>query len=237
MATGACSAVAIFVLATVSGSGAAALFDIWSQPHAYTPDEPEALLTARVAVSLLAFQAVTVASVFLANARRRRVAGAPFLNFEMPPGGIKTLALSIVVLLAFATLFASFVFVFNPDALQHDLQPFTEMMKSRTWWLILLAAGIGAPLAEECLFRGLLFGALRPSPLGFTGAAVITAATWALLHANYSPYGMAAIMLIGLYQAWLRERTGSLLTPIVCHGVYNSLIILAMAFSGGGSLG
>lgn len=82
---------------------------------------------------------------------------------------------------------------------------------------------------------GLLFGALRPSPLGFTGAAVVTAVTWALLHANYSPYGVAAITLIGLYLAWLRERTGSLLTPIVCHGAYNSLIILLMAFSAAGS--
>ncbi|CAA2142417.1 CPBP family intramembrane glutamic endopeptidase [Hyphomicrobium sp. ghe19] len=238
VATGVCLAVAIVVLATVSGYGAAAVFDIWSQikePRAFAAGEPEALMTGRVAISLFAFQVVTVASVFLANARRRRVAGTPFLNFDMPPGGIKTLALSVVVLMALAMLFASFVFVFNPDALQHDLQPFAEMMKSRTWWLILLAAGIGAPLAEECLFRGLLFGALRPSPLGFTGAAVVTAVTWALLHANYSPYGVAAITLIGLYLAWLRERTGSLLTPIVCHGAYNSLIILLMAFSAAGS--
>ncbi len=233
-------AVVIVAAAKASGDVAARVFDTWSQineARAFKAGEPEALLTGRVAASLFAFQAVTVGSLLLLNALRRRVSGLPFLNFGMPPGGIKTLLLSIVALAALAMVFASFVFVFNPEALKHDLQPFAEMMTSRTWWLILIAAGIGAPLAEECLFRGLLFKALRPSPLGFAGTAFVTAITWAVLHANYSPYGVAAITLIGLYLAWLRERTGTLLTPVVCHGAYNSLIILAMAFSGGGSLG
>ncbi len=231
----------IIVAAKAAGDVAARAFDVWSQikePRAFKAGEPEALLTGRVAVSLFAFQAVTVASLLLLNARRRRVRGAPpFLDFAMPPGGIKTILLSIVALVALAMVFASVVYLFNPQALKQDLQPFAAMMNSRMWWLILLAAGIGAPLAEECLFRGLLFGALRPSVLGFAGAAVITAVTWALLHANYSPYGIAAITLIGLYLAWLRERTGGLLTPVVCHGAYNTMIILLMAFSGAGAFG
>lgn len=232
-------AVVIVALATASGYVAADAFDIWSQigePRAFAAGETEALLTGRVAVSLFAFQIVTVVAVLLANARQRRMTGRPFLSFAMPPGGIKTLGLAAVALIAFATLFASIVFAFDPDALRHDLQPFSEMMKSRTWWLILIAAGIGAPLAEECLFRGLLFGVLRRSPFGFSGTALVTAVTWAALHANYSSYGLAVITLIGLYLAWLRERTGSLLTPIVCHGTYNSLIILLMVVSPDGSL-
>jgi membrane protease YdiL (CAAX protease family) len=54
---------------------------------------------------------------------------------------------------------------------------------------------------------------------------------WALLHAHYSVYGIAAITLIGIYLALVREKTGTLLTPIVCHGVYNSLIVLILAFA------
>ena len=125
---------------------------------------------------------------------------------------------------------------FDKNALRHDMQPFAEMMKSRTWWLVLIAAGIGAPLAEECLFRGLLYGALRRTPFGFTGAAA--------RHRRH--VGGAARQLfdlrpgrdhaIGLYLALLRERTGTLLTPIVCHGAYNSLIVLVLAFAPDGSL-
>ncbi len=139
--------------------------------------------------------------------------------------------LTRVALISLAVCFASLVFALNPDALRHDLQPFSEMMQSRTWWLIWLAAGVGAPLSEELLFRGLIYGALRRSPLGFIGATLTTAVTWALLHANYSIYGLCAITLIGIYLAWLRERTGSLATPIVCHGAYNSLIILLMVLA------
>lgn len=227
-------AVAIVVLATAAGYGAASVFDLWShmrEPRAYAAGEFEALFTGKVAFSLFAFQIVTIALVLLANASRRRATGTGFLSFAMPRGGVGTLALAVIALISLATCFASLVFVFNPDALRHDLQPFAEMMKSRTWWLILLAAGVGAPLAEELLFRGLVFGALRQSPLGFAGATIITSMSWAMLHANYSDYGLGAIMLIGLYLAWLRERTGSLLTPIVCHGVYNSLIIMLMVLA------
>jgi membrane protease YdiL (CAAX protease family) len=109
-------------------------------------------------------------------------------------------------------------------------------MKARTWWLVLIAAGIGAPIAEECLFRGLMFGTLRRTSLGIGGAAAVSAILWALLHANYSIYGVTAITLIGIYLALVRERTGSLLTPIVCHGAYNSLIVLVLAFAPNSSL-
>ncbi len=233
------AAVVIVALATASGYGAAALFDTWSQihePRAFAAGEYDALITARVASSLFAFQIATIVSVLLVDAYGRRVTGASLLSFSMPKGGFRTLALAIVALIALATCFASLVFAFNPEALRHDLAPFAEMMKSRTWWLILIAAGVGAPLAEELLFRGLIFGVLRRSVFGFSGAVLISAVSWAVLHANYSVYGLAAITLIGLYLAWLRERTGSLLAPIVCHGAYNSLIIFLMVLAPNSSL-
>lgn len=227
-------AIAIVLLAAAAGFGASAAFDVWSrihEPRAFAAGELEALITGRVAVSLFAFQIVTVVAVLFANAYKRRTTGTGFLNFAMPSGGIKTFALAIVALISIAVCFASLVFAFDPEALRHDLQPFSEMMQSRTWWLIWLAAGVGAPLSEELLFRGLIFGALRRSPLGFAGATLITSVSWALLHANYSIYGLSAITLIGIYLAWLRERTGSLTTPIVCHGAYNSFIILLMVLT------
>lgn len=232
-------AVAIVAIATSAGQVAASAFDVWSGIHearSFAPGEPEALFTGRVASSLFAFQIVTVLSVLAANGIWRRFTGVSLLRFTLPPGGIKTFTLAIVALIAFATVFTTLVFAFDPAALRHDLQPFAEMVQSRTWWLILVAAGIGAPMAEELFFRGLIFGAVRQSPLGFAGAAVITSGSWALLHANYSVYGLAAIALIGLYLAWLRERTATLLTPMVCHGVYNSLIIVLMVLAPDGAL-
>ena len=54
---------------------------------------------------------------------------------------------------------------------------------------------------------------------------------WASVHSNYSVYGLTAIFLIGLYLAYLREKTGSLIAPIVCHGYYNASIVMVLAFA------
>ncbi len=108
---------------------------------------------------------------------------------------------------------------------------FAEMARSRSWWVLLLAAGLGAPLAEEMLFRGFLYSGLRASPLGFAGTALVTALFWTSLHATYSPYGLVLLLMIGLYFAWLRERSGSVWLSIAAHAVYNGLIVLALAFA------
>lgn len=226
-------ALAIVLLATAAGFGAAAAFDAWArvdEPRAFAAGEIPALLTARVSFSLVAFQCITILLVFVANGRLR-LSDTSFIRFGMPHGGVMTLFIAVFALVALAGIYGGLVYTFDKQAFSHDIGPFAELMKSRTWWLLLLAAGVGAPLAEESLFRGLLYGALRGTPFGVAGAALLTAVMWALLHANYSVYGLVAITLIGLYLAFLRERTGTLLTPIVCHGAYNSLIVLALAFA------
>ena len=226
-------ALVIVILATAAGFGAAAAFDAWAridQPRAFAAGEIPALLTARVSFSLVAFQCITVLLVFVANGRLR-LPDTWISRFGMPRGGITSLFIAVLTLLALAGIYGGLIYAFDKEAFGHDIQPFAELMKSRTWWLLLLAAGVGAPLAEECLFRGLLYGALRRTHFGLAGAALVTAVMWALLHANYSVYGLVAITLIGLYLAVLRERTGTLLTPIVCHSAYNSLIVLALAFA------
>jgi len=226
-------AVAIILLAMAAGFGAAAAFDLWArvdEPRAFAAGETAVLLTMRVSASLAAFQCVTLALVLVASAYLRPVDG-PFLRFEMPRGGARTLLLAVFCLIVLAGLYGGIVYAFDKQAFSHDLGPFAELMKSRTWWLLFLAAGFGAPLAEECLFRGLLYGALRRTPFGVGGAALVTAVMWATLHANYSVYGLIAITCIGFYLAYVREQTGTLLTPIICHSAYNSLIVLILVLA------
>ena len=231
-------AVATVVIGTLAGYAATSAFDIWSgigAPRAYAAGEMQSLATARVAVSLFAFQLVTIVTLFAVNALWAR-GGGGFLSFAVPRGGLKTLILASLGLMLLAFLYGSLVFALDREAFRNDMSPFAELMKAQTWWLVLIAAGIGAPIAEECLFRGLLFGTLKRTSLGIGGAAAVSAILWAVLHANYSIYGVTAITLIGIYLALVRERTGSLLTPIVCHGTYNSLIVLVLAFAPNSSL-
>jgi uncharacterized protein len=92
-------------------------------------------------------------------------------------------------------------------------------------WLFALAlpgVALAVPIAEEVIFRGALFSALRNSWFGKTGAVVLSAATWALVHAFAAPWLFVFIIFImGLALGWLLLRFGSLTVTIVCHACWN----------------
>jgi len=108
-----------------------------------------------------------------------------------------------------------------------DLRPFVRLFGEQMV-LALLVVGVGAPLAEELLFRGFLLSALAGSRVGFWGGALITTGLWTALHAGYSTAGIVEVFLIGLFFSWLLWRTGSLRVAIFCHALYNSLIVLVL---------
>ncbi len=139
-----------------------------------------------------------------------------------------------VLLPAFAVLFfatgiySGISYLLWPQWVIGDLKPFYEMMHSGAGIWLALAGVIGAPFSEEFLFRGFLLGALAQSPVGFLGGVLITNVAWTMLHAQYSIVGLGEVFLVGLIQSWLLWRTGSLWVPIICHGFYNGLILLAL---------
>jgi uncharacterized protein len=88
--------------------------------------------------------------------------------------------------------------------------------------LALPGVAIAVPIVEEVIFRGALFSALRNSWFGKTGAVVLTAAVWALVHAFAAPWLFVFIIFImGLALGWLLLRFGSLTVTIVCHACWN----------------
>ena len=87
--------------------------------------------------------------------------------------------------------------------------------------LLFALAVIAAPLAEEFIFRGLVFGGLRRS-MGLAGSMIASAALFAIVH---PPVSMLPVFILGLGTALVYERTRSLLAPIVMHAVYNAAVI------------
>ncbi len=81
-----------------------------------------------------------------------------------------------------------------------------------------------APVCEELLFRGVLFGWLRrllPSSV----AIVVTAAVFAGAH--LLPTLFPLLFLFGLGAAWIRERTGSTLNSFAMHATQNTVAVVA----------
>lgn len=91
--------------------------------------------------------------------------------------------------------------------------------------LMLSAAVVLAPLAEEVIFRGILLPGLAQH-MKTASALVISAALFGLFHVP--SHGIGAIMpaLLGLVFGWARLRTGSLAAPILLHAANNLLVTL-----------
>lgn len=75
------------------------------------------------------------------------------------------------------------------------------------------------PFSEEVFFRGFIFSGLS-GRLGFVGAAVVSAAMFAVLH---DPKAMVPIFATGILLAWLYYKTGSLWGSITAHALQNAI--------------
>lgn len=88
-----------------------------------------------------------------------------------------------------------------------------------------------APLAEEVLFRGILFTGIRQ--LGFPRLAFWgTGVVFAFVHFNIVSF--LPLFVFALVLAWIYSRTGNLLAPIAAHSMFNALnFALLFLFQGG----
>ena len=93
----------------------------------------------------------------------------------------------------------------------------------------LLVMGLLAPVVEELVFRGLLFGWLA-GRWGGAVAAGVSSLVFAAAHLE--PAHIALVLPLGLLFGWLRWRTGSLLPSMVAHIVNNSFAVMASLLLG-----
>lgn len=86
--------------------------------------------------------------------------------------------------------------------------------------LAFIALVILAPVAEELLFRGYLFGKVRVL-LGAVTAALITSVTFGLAHGQWN-VGIDTFVL-SLFLCGLRQYTGAIWASMILHGLKNLL--------------
>lgn len=100
---------------------------------------------------------------------------------------------------------------------------------SGTLILLAIALAVAAPLVEETIFRGFLLPGLSQSWLGPWGAILFTSIAWALLHAQYQPFYLIQIVLLGVLFGWLRLKSGSTLLTMLLHGLLNLVSLIQAA--------
>jgi len=94
---------------------------------------------------------------------------------------------------------------------------------SGSWALLIAAICLTPALCEEFLFRGYFQGTLSRgmrSPWSW----LLTGTCFALVHQNY--IGLGALLIIGIYLAFVFDSSGSIWPGILVHFLYNGAIVL-----------
>lgn len=94
--------------------------------------------------------------------------------------------------------------------------------------LMAVAVVIMAPIAEEALFRGILFGSLRPV-WSFGWANIVAAVVFGAAHMDatlFIPLAIAGMILNGVY-----AKTRSLIPSTIAHASLNALAVLTAVFA------
>jgi len=91
----------------------------------------------------------------------------------------------------------------------------------------IFAFAVMAPVVEELIFRGLLYGWIE-SRWGSKVALVVSSLAFAAAH--FEPAHILLVLPLGFLFGWLRRRTNSLMPSMVSHIVNNGFAVLSAAF-------
>lgn len=119
--------------------------------------------------------------------------------------------------------FMDWIESFGVDAVQDTVKIFQSSNDPSVLALMTIAAVFIAPICEEIVFRGYLYGAAKrfagPWVAGLCSSLVFAAAHGGL--AGLLPLFLFAVVLVILY-----EKTGSLWAPIATHFCFNSATVI-----------
>lgn len=190
------------------------------------PADPKAIPSvARILVSAVCFQLGIVALVwrFLYEHKVGWVNGFGFQR--VLPKAIGLGALVVGLFLPVGWILQTICLrLMEQVGIEPSVQLALQALKNSGSTAELVALGIVtiilAPVAEETLFRGVLYPTIKQ--YGFPRAALWgTSALFALIHFNVAIF--VPLLLLALLLVWLYEKTDNLLAPIVAHATFNAV--------------
>jgi membrane protease YdiL (CAAX protease family) len=132
--------------------------------------------------------------------------------------GFIVVVLPVVLLLQFVSIHALEKLGFPPD----DQVAVKLLTDAKSVWTIAylgVFAVVLAPVAEEFIFRGMLFPFVKQ--LGFPKLAWFgVSVLFALIHLNAPTF--VPLFVFALALTWLYDRTDNLLAPITAHALFNA---------------
>ena len=107
----------------------------------------------------------------------------------------------------------------------------TLLANTKSWWMRVYLGAFAvvlAPVAEEFIFRGMLYPFVKQ--LGSPRAAFFgISAIFALIHLDAGT--LVPLFVLALALTWLYEKTDNLLAPITAHALFNAANLVLLFFA------
>lgn len=174
-------------------------------------------------VLYLAIVVLIVGFLFFRGIRPVKAFGLRWVEWR---DGMRIVLATLALVMPFIYLAQAVVSLFaGPDsAPQHIVIFLLENTGWRERAAVFLVAVVAAPVTEELLFRGCLYGILR-GWAGRAAAVVGTSILFALIH-GHAP-SLPGLFVLAVALALVYERTGSLWAPIALHATFNGITVIA----------
>lgn len=150
--------------------------------------------------------------------------------------GLRRFDAAFGCLFSFALLGLSYLiricYVVIAMALGLELQPqeviYRMDVSGWNFLITFVSVAVIAPLTEEIFFRGFLYASLR-TRVGVSKAMLISTLFFTALH--FSVDAFIPILVLGVFLAWVYEKTGSLYPGILLHAANNGVALIALALA------
>jgi membrane protease YdiL (CAAX protease family) len=203
----------------------AGLLLMWRAMHLQGPTGETGTSTLRIVVAVLGFQGATLLLV----SRFLREHGTNWkegfgLNIDWPRAVMFGLALAPAFLPVGWGLQWASEKIMEHVQLHPEEQTAVEALRNSETPLNSVVLGIAAillaPVAEETIFRGILYPAIKQR--GFPRLALWgTSIAFGIIHLNLA--ALLPLIVLAMLLAWLYEKTDNLAAPIVAHSLFNAL--------------
>ncbi len=153
------------------------------------------------------------------------VAVAPLGRAALPALGLRPAPWKFLVFGPLATLALS-VAVSQLGIEPQGMKQVIELVPKQIAPSLLLLAVL-APIVEELVFRGLIYGWVAGR---WSTMAALIVSSLAFAAAHFEPAHIVLVLPLGLLFGWMRRRTDSLLPSLVAHVLNNGFALLAAVY-------
>lgn len=192
-------------------------------------------LTSPIGLALYSLVAGVLTIIILYVFGRRKLSFKQIFGLRMIRSSDFGYALIGVVAYMFMAVLG-YVFIITPLGLDNGAKQDIgfDVINSQNMVYAAISLAILPPIVEELTFRGFLYGNFRRRGMRLAVAVIVSSLIFGALHlsgsadTNFLWTAAIDVSILAVVLALLREKTGSVWSPIILHAIKNSIALIAL---------